>query len=147
VSKSSRGIVFLAWGSPAQKRIDSIGVDKTKHCILRTVHPSPLSASRGFFDCKHFIKANEWLRNRYGVEGEVEWDCLADNKKNRGLPAKSGVVEEKFHDGVIPPSAKGVVEKSAQNETPVAAIGKTSTGVTESDEYDDDELDKLLSSQ
>jgi hypothetical protein len=81
VAKSSKGIVFLAWGSPAQKRVDSIGVNKTKHCILRSVHPSPLSATKGFFECKHFIKANEWLRNRYGVEGEVEWDCLADGKQ------------------------------------------------------------------
>jgi uracil-DNA glycosylase len=85
VAKSSRGIVFLAWGTPAQKRVDSIGVDKSKHCILRSVHPSPLSAARGFFDCKHFIKANEWLKDRYGVEGEVEWDCLADGKQGKGL--------------------------------------------------------------
>src|SRR5271154_3206527 len=91
VSKSTKGIVFLAWGSPAQKRIDSIGVNKEKHCILRAVHPSPLSASRGFFECKHFIKANEWLRNKYGVEGEVEWDCLADEKKGKGLPPKDPI--------------------------------------------------------
>jgi hypothetical protein len=88
VSRSSRGIVFLAWGTPAQKRIDSIGVDKSKHYILRSVHPSPLSAARGFFDCKHFAKANGWLRDRYGVEGEVEWDCLADGKQTKGLPTK-----------------------------------------------------------
>jgi hypothetical protein len=88
VSKSSRGIVFLAWGTPAQKRIDSIGVDKSKHHILRSVHPSPLSASRGFFDCKHFLGANKWLRDKYGVEGEVEWDCLGDGKQAKGLPSK-----------------------------------------------------------
>jgi uracil-DNA glycosylase len=86
VSKARKGIVFLAWGSPAQKRIDSIGIDKAKHCILRSVHPSPLSAARGFFDCKHFLKANEWLRHHYGVEGQVEWDSLADGRQGRGLP-------------------------------------------------------------
>jgi uracil-DNA glycosylase len=94
VSKSTRGIVFLAWGSPAQKRIDSIGVDKTKHLILRSVHPSPLSANRGFFECKHFITSNKWLRDRYGVEGEVEWDCLADGKQDKGLPPSERVQKE-----------------------------------------------------
>src|SRR5271155_298423 len=93
VSKSTKGIVFLAWGSPAQKRLDSIGVDKTKHCILRSVHPSPLSAMRGFLDCKHFLKANEWLRSKYGVEAEVEWDCLADGKHDKGLPPKKPVAK------------------------------------------------------
>ena len=68
----SRGVVFLAWGMPAAKRCTKI--TGTKHLVLKSVHPSPLSASRGFFDCGHFKKTNEWLRERYGVEGEVNWD-------------------------------------------------------------------------
>ena len=42
----TRGVVFLAWGSPAQKRCAK--VDKARHCVLQSVHPSPLSAARGF---------------------------------------------------------------------------------------------------
>lgn len=42
----TRGVVFLAWGTPASKRVTKI--DKARHCILYSVHPSPLSASRGF---------------------------------------------------------------------------------------------------
>ena len=40
------GVVFLAWGSPAQKRV--VGVNGSRHLMLKSVHPSPLSASRGF---------------------------------------------------------------------------------------------------
>lgn len=42
----TRGVVFLAWGTPAGKRV--AGVDRQKHCVLQSVHPSPLSAHRGF---------------------------------------------------------------------------------------------------
>ena len=59
ISNNLEGVVFLLWGAQAQKKIDLI--DTTKHYILRTVHPSPLSAHRGFFGCKHFTKANELL--------------------------------------------------------------------------------------
>jgi uracil-DNA glycosylase len=38
------------------------------------VHPSPLSASRGFFECGHFRKTNEWLVQRYGEGAEIDWD-------------------------------------------------------------------------
>ncbi|KZF24386.1 uracil-DNA glycosylase [Xylona heveae TC161] len=68
----TRGVVFLAWGTPAGKRVAKI--DKKRHCVLQSVHPSPLSASRGFFDCGHFKKTNEWLRERYGPEAEINWD-------------------------------------------------------------------------
>ncbi|EFY86540.1 uracil DNA glycosylase [Metarhizium acridum] len=69
--KRTRGVVFMAWGTPAGKRVQK--VDKQRHLILQSVHPSPLSASRGFFDCGHFKKANEWLIKRYGDEGEIDW--------------------------------------------------------------------------
>jgi len=42
--------------------------------VLNSVHPSPLSAARGFFDCGHFKKTNAWLSDRYGDEGEIDWD-------------------------------------------------------------------------
>ena len=68
----TRGVVFLAWGSPAQQRVAK--VDKQRHCILASVHPSPLSAMKGFFDCGHFRKTNEWLKERYGDEGVIDWN-------------------------------------------------------------------------
>ena len=69
--KRTRGVVFMAWGTPAGKRVQK--VDKSRHLVLNAVHPSPLSASRGFFDCHHFKKANEWLITRYGDDGEIDW--------------------------------------------------------------------------
>ncbi|KAK7205581.1 uracil-DNA glycosylase-like protein [Myxozyma melibiosi] len=68
----SRGIVFLAWGNPAAKRVERINT-KT-HCVLKSVHPSPLSASRGFFDCAHFKKTNEWLSDHYGEDSVIDWN-------------------------------------------------------------------------
>jgi len=70
-----RGVVFLAWGSWAAKRVAKLS--KTKHLILSSAHPSPLSASRGFFGNGHFRKANDWLEARYGPDGRVDW-CLLD---------------------------------------------------------------------
>lgn len=52
-------IVFLLWGNNAKKKAENI--DRSKHVVLEAAHPSPLSASRGFFGCKHFSKANEAL--------------------------------------------------------------------------------------
>ncbi|QDS71256.1 hypothetical protein FKW77_000554 [Venturia effusa] len=70
--KRTNGVVFLAWGSPAQKRC--AGVDGKRHLVLKTVHPSPLSAHKGFLDCGHFKKANLWLKEKYGEDGEISWD-------------------------------------------------------------------------
>ncbi|MBD3635792.1 MAG: uracil-DNA glycosylase [Crocinitomicaceae bacterium] len=59
INNNLEGVVFMLWGSQAQKKIELI--DTNKHHILKTVHPSPLSAYRGFFGSKHFSKANELL--------------------------------------------------------------------------------------
>lgn len=56
------GIVFLLWGSYAQKKAGF--VNRAKHCVLSAPHPSPLSAHRGFLGCKHFSRANEYLSRR-----------------------------------------------------------------------------------
>jgi uracil-DNA glycosylase len=78
VKVRSRGVVFLAWGAPAQKRCASI--TGAKHMVLKSIHPSPLAASRGnFAEVGHFKKANTWLRERYGEGGEIDWDL---NKPN-----------------------------------------------------------------
>ena len=53
------GIVYMLWGSYAQRK--AAIVDENKNLVLKSVHPSPLSAYRGFFGCKHFSRANEYL--------------------------------------------------------------------------------------
>ena len=67
-----RGVVFLAWGAPAAKRVAKI--NKAKHLVLQSVHPSPLSAHKGFMTCGHFKKTNDWLAERYGVDGVIDWN-------------------------------------------------------------------------
>ena len=62
-------IVFILWGSYAQKKGETI--DRSKHLVLESPHPSPLSASRGFFGNKHFSKTNKYLEE-HGME-PVEW--------------------------------------------------------------------------
>lgn len=72
IGKNMRNCVFLLWGSPAQKKQSLI--NRSKHLILTSVHPSPLSAHRGFFDCKHFSKANEYLLKHRNTS--VDWNDL-----------------------------------------------------------------------
>jgi uracil-DNA glycosylase len=69
----TRGVVFLAWGSPAQQRCRGMA-NIGKHLVLQSVHPSPLSAHKGFMTCGHFKKTNEWLQERYGSDGVINWD-------------------------------------------------------------------------
>ncbi|KAG1748916.1 uracil-DNA glycosylase-like protein [Suillus paluster] len=69
-----RGVVFFAWGLPAQKLYDRLGIDEEKHLVLRSAHPSPLSAHRGFLGNGHFKKANEWLQKKHGEE--IDWAAL-----------------------------------------------------------------------
>ncbi|WP_373975400.1 uracil-DNA glycosylase [Chitinibacter sp. SCUT-21] len=59
LATTQKGLVFLLWGSHAHKRAELI--DATQHCVLKSAHPSPLSAYRGFFGCKHFSSANTYL--------------------------------------------------------------------------------------
>ncbi len=61
LSDNRQNLVFLLWGNYAIAK-ESL-IDHEKHLILKTVHPSPLSASRGFFGCHHFSKTNEYLIN------------------------------------------------------------------------------------
>ena len=69
LNKKETPVVFLLWGAHAQKK--GILIRNPIHHRLKTVHPSPLSASRGFFGCKHFSKANKILRDN-GLE-EINW--------------------------------------------------------------------------
>jgi uracil-DNA glycosylase len=60
INRKKNNIVFFLWGAYAQKKGESI--DRSRHMILESVHPSPLSASRGFFGNKHFSKCNDYLK-------------------------------------------------------------------------------------
>ena len=69
LNREREGLVFMLWGSYAQKKGQLI--DGSRHCILRSVHPSPLSAHRGFIGCGHFSAANQYLESR--GEPPIDW--------------------------------------------------------------------------
>ncbi len=69
VSQEKNGVVFLLWGRFAQAK-ESL-IDSSKHLILKSAHPSPLSAYNGFFDCKHFSLTNDYLEKQ-GNPG-IDW--------------------------------------------------------------------------
>ncbi len=71
LAQSHSGIVFMLWGAHAQKKAHLIG---NQHCILSSVHPSPLSAYRGFIGCGHFSAANAYLQ-QLGKK-EIDWGNL-----------------------------------------------------------------------
>jgi uracil-DNA glycosylase len=62
-------VVFLLWGAYAQQKIALI--DPDKHLILSATHPSPFSAHKGFFGCKHFSKTNEYLKTHH--QKTINW--------------------------------------------------------------------------
>lgn len=69
VSDKKENIVFLLWGKFAQEK--EILIDTRKHKILKAAHPSPLSASNGFFGCRHFSKTNDYLM-KYNID-PIDW--------------------------------------------------------------------------
>ena len=70
LSAKKNGIVFLLWGAYAQAKETLI--DSSKHFILKTAHPSPLSAYRGFFGCKHFSQTNQLLQQ--SGQTPIDWN-------------------------------------------------------------------------
>jgi len=69
LNKEKNHLVFFLWGAYAQKKGEEI--DRLRHLVLESVHPSPLSASRGFFGNRHFSKCNEYL-SQNGIE-PIDW--------------------------------------------------------------------------
>jgi len=69
VSDNKEHVVFMLWGSYAQKK--GTVIDRSKHLVLQSAHPSPFSADRGFFGNKHFSKANEYLVG-HGIS-PIDW--------------------------------------------------------------------------
>jgi uracil-DNA glycosylase len=72
VNEKREHVVFLLWGRPAQKK--SVLIDRAKHKVLETSHPSGLSAYRGFIGCGHFKKANDYLE-KHGLK-PVVWQKI-----------------------------------------------------------------------
>ncbi|MGB8191256.1 MAG: uracil-DNA glycosylase [Chitinophagaceae bacterium] len=69
ISDEKRNLVFLLWGKSAQDK--QALIDETKHLVLKAAHPSPYSADKGFFGCRHFSKANEYLMKN-GID-PIDW--------------------------------------------------------------------------
>ena len=69
ISDKKENVVFLLWGAYAQKKEELI--DSSKHLVLKSAHPSPFSADRGFFGNNHFIKTNEYLKEHGKLE--IDW--------------------------------------------------------------------------
>lgn len=152
----NNGVVFLAWGKPAGTRVAK--VNKSKHCVLQSVHPSPLSAHGGFvsftffvlrfevigltildnqFDNGHFKKCNDWLAERYGEDGIIDWSLVPSTKV------------------IVPPTA------DKENSAVLANVSSSSAGKSEGnvtsaavkanpveDEFDDaDALEALVAAE
>lgn len=69
IAAEKTNVVFLLWGKFAQEK--RVLIDESKHLVLKAAHPSPLSAHNGFFGCRHFSKANEYLVSK-GID-PVDW--------------------------------------------------------------------------
>lgn len=69
LNEQREGLVFLLWGSYAQRKGQII--DRQRHLVLQAPHPSPLSAHRGFFGCRHFSRSNEYLQHKGAAP--IDW--------------------------------------------------------------------------
>ncbi|WP_414901125.1 uracil-DNA glycosylase [Sphingomonas flavalba] len=85
VNDSPRPVVFMLWGSYAQRK--AAFVDQRRHLVLKAPHPSPLSAHTGFFGCRHFSQANAFLE-RHGRQ-PVDWALPEDPMADRPAAAAS----------------------------------------------------------
>jgi uracil-DNA glycosylase len=70
ISDEKEGVIFLLWGKFAQEK--QVLIDETKHHVLKAAHPSPFSADKGFFGCKHFSKTNELLQKQNKTP--IDWN-------------------------------------------------------------------------
>lgn len=78
INRERTGVVFLLWGGYARKK--GRHIDRSRHLVLEGPHPSPLSAYRGFFGCRHFSQANQWLQQK--GQPPIDW----------ALPSKSELI-------------------------------------------------------
>lgn len=69
ISEQKQGVIFLLWGKFAQEKQSLI--DETKHFVLKAAHPSPFSADKGFFGCRHFSRTNDLLMKQH--KAPIDW--------------------------------------------------------------------------
>lgn len=112
VNDKRNNVVFMLWGQPAQKKASF--VSKAKHCVLESVHPSPLSAYRGFFGCKHFSKANGYLVSK-GLQ-PIDWRLAGVPLQLDALPAS-------------PPPPATTTTGSASSSSSASGSGSSGAGV------------------
>ncbi|KAK3300849.1 uracil-DNA glycosylase-like protein [Chaetomium fimeti] len=113
-ARRARGVVFMAWGTPAGKRV--VKVDQKKHLVLKSVHPSPLSAARGYFTCGHFKAANEWLAKRYGEGGRVDWALVEGGSVFGGEAEKKEKEDAKVKAEAEDEDERAMAEAEAEAE-------------------------------
>jgi uracil-DNA glycosylase len=130
VKVRSRGVVFLAWGNPAQKRC--AGIKSAKHVVLKSIHPSPLAQTRGSFtECGHFKQTNEWLKGRYGADGVIDWNL------NKSKPIAAPAVE-------MPVKVTETQQKTPEDAGPVTEVLRAKNDKLIEDEFEElDEEDAL----
>ena len=82
LNREREGLVFLLWGSYAQKK--GAVIDSRRHRVLKAPHPSPLSAHRGFLGCGHFSSTNQYLANT--GQSPIGWSLPPASALLAGLP-------------------------------------------------------------
>ncbi|EPE10240.1 uracil-dna glycosylase [Ophiostoma piceae UAMH 11346] len=132
--RRQRGVVFMAWGAPAAKRV--VKVDSNRHLVLRSAHPSPLSARRGFYDCHHFRLSNEWLMERYGADGEIDWSLVP------GTTTIEGPKKELAKEDAEETETEETEETEEAGETEVEKKTKENEKKDNKPEDDDDDENK-----
>lgn len=90
VSDEQSGVVFMLWGKAAQAKAKLI--DGERHLILQAAHPSPLSAKRGFFGCRHFSQANAYLEQQ--GQPPIHWHLQAVDPAAQAGPAAAGADDQ-----------------------------------------------------
>ena len=126
VNRSSRRCAFLLWGKHAQERGKL--VNRGKHKIFTSVHPSPLSAHRGFFGNQHFVKANAFLRETN--QTEVDWRLPQYTASGGGVARTASVMpnvaggEAGTSDGGFARTPSGTVMGHAPRTVTPAMFGR-----------------------
>lgn len=112
--------------------LDGAKIDKKKHLILSSVHPSPLSASRGFFGTGHFKQADEWVKERYGKG--IDWMVQSADRVDKA-PAKAD--EDKSDE----PAAKKTKTTEKVDEAVNHTINQDNDGNKSKEDIDKDAIE------
>ncbi|KAJ5172246.1 Uracil-DNA glycosylase [Penicillium capsulatum] len=129
----NNGVVFLAWGKAAEARVAKI--NRKKHCVLTSKHPSPYSANAGFFGNGHFKKCNDWLSERYGDHGVIDWNLV---------PPKATPASDKENS----PSLVNAPTTAKASQSPGADKKVETKACPAADEFDDDDaLEALVAAE